>query len=292
MKQQNPFQIDRNIFKMRFSVKLTLRIIGLMVLTTVFTAFINKLLDRALGMPTDGLGSGPMWVGLGFFFGILFLYIFWNADNINRQMGAQAVSVEVERIGSKRYVICGYSPDQPPDHQSWSRDDRSPKDIAKVDERDTKNPPPIKYGKWQQNIRVLAALNGVERVYVISPNRDQFADFSAMIQRCFPDITVEQIKIRSTGDYEDFDYVTKSIHAALDQIARDSNRKKREIEEQTVIDITAGLKTFSIAGAVASLNNNLTFVYARTVFDDQHKPGSVVAYDATVNINKNILDSV
>jgi len=52
-------------------------------------------------------------------------------------------------------------------------------------------------------------------------------------------------------------------------------------EREIIIDITGGQKTVSIAGAVVTLNKNVTFQYVQTIPDESGKH-KILAYDVII----------
>lgn len=310
MKQQNPFQIDRNRRNARNSLRLALGISLGFILTTSLASLLSDLIARTV----EGWNTGHLLALLSAVFVALCFVLWWNIENIQRQIGANAIETDARDIDPVKYVICGYSYHPNVTSDEWRNDTRKAAEIAKLDEfsEQAKESGDPFYRSWQQNIRVLAALKGVEKVYVINPDRDQFAEFNTTMTRLFPSIEFELIKPenakfepnnkydeqqlcfypqkrnRIPADYEDFNYVTHAIEAGLAKICADTGKHMRDIESSTVIDITAGLKPFSVAGAIASLNRNLIFVYAKTNFDEAD-PGGVIAYNAHIQIVQNRL---
>lgn len=265
------------------------------LLLGLFLTFVERLADRALPFLVSAWDF--LWAAL-IVAALFFAVVYYAYGRLSRQVSASAHAIDARTIGGRPYLICGYSPIPDTDRQG-NPVTHGPRnlDLATF-------PPDIEQairpehqrdlGPWQQNLRVLHALGRVGALYVINPDIDQFEDFARVIRHFLPKVEVNLVTgpDRSTifrrdhhdpgraPDYGDFDYVTGGIEQALGMIARRARISRPEAEAQTVIDATAGFKTFSIAAAIASVNRDLLLVYART----GARTGEVIGYDVEVQL--------
>ncbi len=77
-------------------------------------------------------------------------------------------------------------------------------------------------------------------------------------------------------DFEDFDGLTDAFNKAIAGF-----RQEGISEKHIIIDITGGQKPASIAGAIVTLDKNVTFQYVQTIPDTAGKY-KVLAYDAII----------
>ncbi len=173
-----------------------------------------------------------------------------------------------------------------------------------------------KQNRWQQNIRAMAVhakSNALQRVIVLPSEESagQFSKFKDYASSLFDTGNGAQFEIdyvrhtddgkeafyvwdserSATGkeecrDYEDFDYVHDGLQRALEQVGVRSRRGgpvRRFLSRGTsygsnevCIDATAGIKVFSIAAAIVTLNSDAIFGYVNT-------KGEPRFYDATVS---------
>lgn len=228
---------------------------------------------------------------------LIYLVILWQHDRITRQITATAQTIHATDIKGRPCLICGYSPikdrgGKPAGPMALDLE-KLTNDLEMACDKDRDDGKEL--GPWQQNLRVLKALNEVRNLYVLLPNVDQFERFVKIVRHYFPEdrLAISLItdhrgstdlgndaKVKLTPDYENFRYVTAGIDLALGMIAKDLAMSPEEAEKYSIIDVTAGFKTFSIAAAIASLNRNLLFVYAGT----DSNTGQVLAYDASITL--------
>ena len=288
-----PFKRKRLRRRLLGTYALTWRSILMLVLAGLLVFFVERIATIAL----PGLTSGWdfLWAAL-IVAGLIYATLFWQHDQIARQISARAETIRATDITGRPYLICGYSP-IPPDREATPPgpltlplEDLTP-NLEKATGTDGA---PLK--SWQQNIRVLHALKETRHLYILRPDTDQSDLFIQVLRHYFPEDRLKitlisdkrgntdhfeiDLKNRIEPDYEDFRYVTKGIDLAIEAIARDNGIDEREAESHTVIDVTAGFKTFSIAAAIASLNRDLLFVYAGT----GKNTGKVLAYDAAIEV--------
>ena len=278
--------------RLRGAAGLFVNILVPTILLGLLVAFVERLADRVFPFLTSGwdfLWAALIVAGL-FFFVVLYAY-----GRLSRQVSATAHAFDARTVEERPYLICGYSP-VPDTDRSGKPITHGPRnlDLASFtnDLDEACKPEHQKaLGSWQQNLRVLHAIGNVEALYVISPDIDQFSEFSAVIHHFLPDLEITRIGGPDplkrgyydpglTPDYGNFTYVTTAITQAVTTIAKRTRLPVPEVEAACVIDATAGLKTFSIAAAVASLNRDLLLVYART----GDRAGEVIGYDVEVQL--------
>ena len=131
---------------------------------------------------------------------------------------------------------------------------------------------------WQQLLRALRALKDsstLKYIYLIgsssSPDSKGSYDWlepcKALIGNYFPETGV--VKYEKPVDFENLRDLMDAINAII-QIAKEEGAQERDI----IIDVTGGYKTASIAAALATLHNKVTFQYVQT-----NPPYEVFAYD-------------
>lgn len=146
--------------------------------------------------------------------------------------------------------------------------------------------------QWQQNVRIVQHhLPALERVVVL-PSVDSLAQwdrFLEVMKAFFPGLPVDlvagtdgdafRLPINSSEkdrSFEDYDYVRDGLDRAVDQIRAAAAGEGRPIGEGDIcIDVTAGPKTFSVAGAIVTLNRDLKLSYVSN-------EGLVSIYDAQI----------
>jgi len=281
--------------RLRGAFRLSLNILVPTILLGLLVTFVERIADRILPFLTSGWDF--LWAALVvavLFFGA----VYYAYGRFSRQVSANAYGFDARKIGGRPYLICGYSP-IPDKDRHGEKITTGPRNLRLADftsdiEEAIKPEFQRDLGPWQQNLRVLHAIGRVGSLYVINPDQDQFEDFSRVIRHFLPGLEVILVTApdRSTTfrrgyhdlghkpDYSNFDYVTSAINRALEMIARRERMSPQEVEGRTVIDATAGFKTFSIAAAVASLNRDLLLVYART----GARTGEVIGYDVEVQL--------
>lgn len=149
--------------------------------------------------------------------------------------------------------------------------------------------PDFSGGQWQQAVRRIApemARDGLLQIYVVpslesAKQWDEFHAFVASI--CGKHVADKLVPEPETGiEYEHFG----AVYAAIESCVTKAMRQTSDLEPRDVcVDVTAGLKVFSVAAATVTLNRQLTFSYVTTQpsTDEQgeHVPkGSVRLYDA------------
>lgn len=232
--------------------------------------------------------------------GLIGLSFWLSYDRISRQVSATALTFDAGIITDRPCLICGYSPvDEagedglPPASGPFAVNlDMFGNNLEKACSTDKASY--LAFGPWQQNLRVLKKMTNVENLYVINPNKDQFVRFREVICHFFPKLTVELVTHKDGGttfkrnfhdpgvapDYENFEYVTMGIGWGIEMIAKGRKLCVDDAEQLTVLDVTGGFKTFSIAAAIASLNRRLLFVYAGTY----ERTGQVIGFDVSIQL--------
>lgn len=286
--------------------------IGLVgVLLILVTPQATQLLDRAgcvlLKLPLAGLigshsscaNSGLIAIGALFIslFAAPFLYVLarWSLAIVSDIRDSNSTITEVP-MQPTRALIMGLS-DLPARHggietgraEAQAYADRLADFTAVVSERGTGT-------GWQQNMRRIAAsLDTLEAIYIL-PSTDsagQLDDFivyaNTIAGRQLPirhvlDTHGERFAIRTANDspsqdYENYDYVYQGMRRAIDQARSDFPDLKNE---EICIDVSPGLKIFSIAAAIATLNSNLVFSY---VTSQGREIGKVRFYDVSVSFS-------
>lgn len=172
--------------------------------------------------------------------------------------------------------------------------------------------PPI-VNRWQQNLRAAwHHRKTLKAIYVLDPDKDEFAELSRYLQAALPHVEMVRISAEAApgkqfctydgaglaipSSYENYSYVYEGLRRGLEMVhARvhqepGASRKKGfwalilgvETEDaadrRTCIDATAGQKVFSIAAAILTLNRPLKFSYV-TTFNPGGVFGEVCFYD-------------
>lgn len=271
-------------------------------------ALILEVATHSLGKWLDSMYP-EQWIGISFLlFAVVaiigvYLWLLLIAPRINRLSAATAIEIVPADYPEFTYLITGYSPIQ--NGPAEFADEAQIKalctafrekctDLKCACDKETAGNIRL---PWQQNLRVINEANAgglLKTVYVIEPAMSQSEFFIGFIKHYFPDLTVERVTMRhkpdvayhhrtlgnDVRDYENFDYVAGAFKRALEMAAENENAELTDIEPRVAIDVTPGLKIFSVAAAIQSLNAGVVFFYAKTRSD----AGKVIAYDASVNI--------
>lgn len=248
-------------------------------------------------------------------FGLAGFVLLTQYDRVNEQITATAELVTEDRLADRDFLICGYSlPFKP---RKTGDPDRLKAlyalDLSDVEGRAgaiARSEDQAPLFNWQQNVRVMNRMPNLRKVYVISPDRDHFERFEQVISSVFSDrrekISFElltgkecerldrgdgkQLSICFKGDsyvhadYDNYNYVTAAIEAAFERIRTEHGLSRAEMQRRVAIDATAGTKIFSTAAAVASLNREIVFTYAKTTWSKAEGPGGILVYDARVEL--------
>jgi len=287
--------ISRRRDRFRGAFVIAFTVILVLVLAEVFSYFISKFLDAALPVSLNWgiVLSFLLLTGL-----VLWAFLAWQYPRIQRQIRAKAYWIDAADLPERPYLICGYSPGAFKNHETGMMEGPAlrenwgdyPTDLDQACDRSQG----AVLKSWQQNIRVIRRIKGLKHVWVIENSTGQFEAFQHCMSHFFPGVTFSLLTdpktktpaIRTsdggaiTPDYENFDYVTRSFDNAFGAICKDCDCSQREVHKMTLIDITGGQKTFSVAAAIASLNRDLIFVYAGTF----GKEGQIFGYDASIQI--------
>ena len=134
---------------------------------------------------------------------------------------------------------------------------------------------------WQQLLRgILPHKDTLEYVYLVGSQQSGtmegshgYIDFaSGLIRRYCPSTVV--LKEENPVNFEDLKELSRAILKAL----KDFKNQYGKDEDDIIIDVTSGQKTTSIAGAVVTLNSQITFQYVQT-----NEPHKVIAYDVVIH---------
>ncbi|MFC7452230.1 hypothetical protein [Insolitispirillum peregrinum] len=198
-------------------------------------------------------------------------------------LGTRARMVGQTSGKQRTVLIMGLSPDNPAQAEGLQR------------MRDTEIEQYIQNGPrhpWQQNLRIVwdhmkeqSHPKTMKAILVIASEAScpHFSNFQAIlmgrlgdaIQRGIINGGIPEIKmVTSDGiDFEDYNSVTDALNSAVDKAMKDHEVRHNEI----CIDATAGLKTFSIAAAITTLNRQLVFSYVNNNGEPRY-------YDAKIDI--------
>ena len=153
------------------------------------------------------------------------------------------------------------------------------KDIDSLEDAKSKSPP-LKWN-WQQLLRALVPhKDKITHIYLLGspdPNGSyKWLDSASEIIKCYMN-NVEVIKYDKPVDFEDFDSLLESINLCINKL-----KEKKIKDKDIIIDITGGMKTASVAGAIATLNTRVTFQYVATNPDPKTGEYMVWAYDVSI----------
>jgi hypothetical protein len=123
--------------------------------------------------------------------------------------------------------------------------------------------------KWQQNVRAARQHGDRLQAILVLPSEEslqQWEHFCGFMEFFFPGISVRRVlghngqpfrQPTAPGtkdfDYEDYEYVWTGLTRAVDQ-AQESFHDRPLADDEICIDVTAGQKTFTMAGANVTLN--------------------------------------
>ncbi|MFA7413311.1 MAG: hypothetical protein WC048_02390 [Rhizobium sp.] len=141
------------------------------------------------------------------------------------------------------------------------------------------NAKPLRHN-WQQNIRALWFHRSVLReVFVLDNGQGRFDDFKgyvlAVLQESCPELKITMISdpvdprkpfsvweagVKLPSDYENYRYCDEGLRRGLAMI--EERLLSSDIDEHCCIDVTPGIKIFSIAAGAVTFNRELIFSYA------------------------------
>jgi hypothetical protein len=136
---------------------------------------------------------------------------------------------------------------------------------------------------WQQNVRAVLHHGARLEAVLVLPSQEslaQWPEFENLMAALFPGLAIDLVRGKggeafelapSAGgparSYEDYAYLLEGLSAAVRQVqlayAADAEREPLD-ERDICVDVTAGPKTFSIAGAIVTLNRDLKLGYVST----------------------------
>lgn len=242
------------------------------------------------------------WVYILLFFFLFPAFAFITDFTLRRAghvLGSNVKMSLPENEKPRKYLLTGYSPRNHVDAEAAV-------EIAKKLPFETIALPCDEYkegehgilGAWQQNARTLFHhRKTIQRIYIIRPDKNdaQFKQFKTFLLECLKSVKRDNVKIIEihhyrdesrqftmvgrTGEeeapsYEDYDYVYEGLRFGLEMIKKtvDENVVERDI----CVDITPGLKPYSIAAAILTLNRKLQFSYVTM-------SGHLKFYDADIS---------
>ncbi|MBD1206744.1 MAG: hypothetical protein H9533_21795 [Rhodobacteraceae bacterium] len=303
------------------AAKAALYIGGGLALATVFSKALDVFLTRLFEW--NDIASAliaALLVGL-----VAWLFIYRKSDNLSRLLRSEARELDSNDLLPRPYLVTGHSLFTGDTHEKERalnalietiRPDMIP-DLCKP--RDPQDNP---LGPWQQGLRIMHFLHDtvggpqakgdrLRKVVVIDnggtfkdaqggPGTPQVAVFANMIRACFPDVEVLVVpegadqkrtdlrvdRVYSIApDYETYGYVTTAFDHAFERLERTDGGEREQVEAATYIDVTPGLKIFSIAAAVQTLNRRAVFLYVtsgdnRQKQDDRPEGYLILGYDA------------
>ena len=260
---------------------------------------IERLVEAALG-PMGWLMALTViaLVGLG-----AFAVVHASYGRLQRLVRSEARELDQRDLTARPYLITGFSQIGPEvQARLEARLDQgvAPDQIAAICAEDRGG---ATFGGWQQQLRLIRFLSekGPLRVVcVIDNGKGKMALFLRLLRAAFPDIRFLTVPEGAEGgvvplrvdrnyqpkpDYESYDYVSMAFDRAFALIAAESGKPQVEVEAMCYVDITPGLKVFSVAAAIQTLNREAIFLYVTTNSDPERearRPGGyeVLGYDA------------
>lgn len=256
---------------------------------TVFTKVLDVFLERLFqwNEVASAIIAGLL-VGL-----VSWLVLYRKSDDLSRLVRSEAKELDVDDLTPRPYFVTGHSPIPP----VVAANVRGlipliqPDGVAELCASKYYET----FRAWQQSIRVMhflhATIGGPDtpqadrrlRKVVVIDNGTSLADgtpqvalFIDLIRACFPALEVRVIPDGATRqktdlrvdrvysiapDYETYEYVTSAFDQAFDLLEREEGGGREQIEAGTYIDVTPGVKVFSIAAAIQTLNRRAVFLY-------------------------------
>lgn len=227
-----------------------------------------------------------------------FGFFWWTLREAEKIVSSRARMMPQGEDTRRRVLIMGLSPMAEPKIKEFEAFAEtgdidlfaSPKAVFDAPYRERNETPP--FLAWQQNVRAInehrTAEGGPELVLVLPSEEsgEQFTRFKDGMCKFLPGLRVERVKsafrpedFKTNGpdgkSYENYNYVQQGLQRAIEQ-ARKSGLRPPATDADICIDITPGMKPFSVAAAVTTLNNELLLGY---VAND----GTARYYDAEVS---------
>lgn len=261
-------------------------------------AFTGEQLVSAL------MSNPPVWLLLLLF--ALALILFGWLTHVAMQRAGRVLGSTVkvsmpEREQPRRFFLTGYSPLRGPLSATdiLNNVNGMTADDLRADQEEARRRGLPNLGSWHQNARaVLFHASRLEAVLILRPddNDEEFEKFVQFIQTCLKKAGNERAFVRQihfpgepdhqfqmtgrTGkyeppSYEDYEYVYEGLREGLKQLRETISHWS---EEDVCIDVTPGLKPYSIAAAVITFNQGLKFSYVNT-------DGHIRFYDAEITFH-------
>lgn len=244
----------------------------------------------AIGGGVLGAGAydamkGPFeWRYLGF--AVLGTALFLVGFRLLLQLAKEIVNSSARELTrpyerQRRIVIMGLSTAKPPQRAAFAAClerfsiEEFARDSADFDALFAADEPKL-FSNWQQNIRAIAAHGSLLKAVYVLPSEESennIDDFLKPLRKKLPHIAVKCVSnedgtpfspsSRMEGrSYENYAYVHEGLKRAIRQAEGDFG--ETDLSRDICIDVTAGQKTFSIAGAIVTLNNDLLLGYVTT----------------------------
>lgn len=210
------------------------------------------------------------------------LIVFWAAFACalrlaRRIVGSSAREIENSSYYHRRFLIMGLSDVSDQELEQFPKlcaDTANPfyadSEIFSAAYGDPKNAP---RNRWQQNVRAIHAHGSMLRsVYILPSDKSavQVPDFIKGVKPHYPHIEFKQVTLpygeefRVSDDAYGMDYLNyRYVHDGLKRAIRMATKDHGAAAspDNICIDVTAGQKTFSIAGAIVTLNNDILLSY-------------------------------
>lgn len=148
----------------------------------------------------------------------------------------------------------------------WDRKRRIDDPLTPEDKRDAYRN--LDRFPWQQTLRVIHRLRDCRHIALLTTERsdkevEEFVKFFADVWDGPEDRRPEIHTPVHAIEFENYDDVAEAANTAVNFIKKKWPEAEGAIPEDAIcIDITAGIKIFSIAAAVVTLNQSLNFSYA------------------------------
>lgn len=259
------------------------------LLLSFVIAFLEKWMNEVL--PEIWNGGSYLLVAFG---ALVFVagYIALIAPRLNRLSSVSSKVISPDDYPPVKYMVTGYSPLN--DTSVAQEFINKYPNIEQACAKDSDGP----RLSWQQNLRTLNAANSkdtLEYIIVIEPSKNQTEEFTTLVKKYFPNVIIKAVHSSSnpdapfrhtlpTGgtsqDYENFDYVTQATRRAFEICSQIEEKDRQDMENLVAVDVTAGLKIFSIAASIQSLDSRSVFFYAKSF----ENAGEVMAIDAAISM--------
>lgn len=291
-----------------FTSKSELINFGMIVLLILAGAFLVSLVEGIVSLTYDNIAvKKPWWIKPALFLPLLISYFLlyrYASRNLVSVFGSDVEMTNPDQETPRKIMITGYSPNKNRDLAKQFCEDLSLDEIALVASEfgplaQKKYPEKKKYElnlNWQQNVRaVYPHRNSLSHILVLLPDgdEDQFTAFKIFMEGLLKKAGNKNVRVEAisrndapftiasrTGgttpqSYEDYDYVYQGLRQGLKRAQQLCNTDLNKLSRHVIVDTTPGVKVFSIAAAILTLNMNLKFSYV-------NNDGSLRFYDASL----------